>query len=90
MKKLIYVGLFSLTLLALFNANSVNGQEIRDGLDEDQVIVCVNGNVVELELNGDLCKVFMADFDHPRTIQDIQQELYLNPNDDTFEMWVID
>ena len=86
MKKLIMFGIVG--ILALSFISSANSQEIKDNIAEDQVIVCINGAVIEQ--SGNICTVVMADFDHPRTIQDIQQELYLNPDSDTFKMDVRD
>lgn len=85
------IGVVSWTILALISIgliSSAYGQEIEDNLNEDQVIVCINGHIVELF--GDICKVFQADIYHDRLISDMQQELYDNPNTDTFNMAVVD
>lgn len=69
--------------------DTVNGQKIEYQKPlEDQVIVCIAGNVIEI--TGDLCKLYQADNDHPRSIQSIQDDLYQNPFDDTFIMDVRD
>ena len=85
------IGIISWTILALISIgliSSAYGQEIKDSINEDEVLVCINGNVVEL--SGNICKVFYADFEHDRLISDIQQELYDKPNNDTFNMSVDD
>ena len=59
--------------------------QIVNGISEDQVVVCINGNVIDKDA-GLICREFMADYDHDRKISDIQQELYDNPDTDTFEV----
>lgn len=55
---------------------------------EDQVIVCVSGNVIET--SGDLCKLYNVDgdgyFKQDITLDMVQKDLYQNPNSDTFIM----
>lgn len=73
-----------LSLIALVAIPTANAQTIRDGINEDQVIICVNGHVVNL--SGNICKVFGAD----GSVSDYQQELYKYPHMDTFDMEVLD
>lgn len=77
-----------LAIISIGLISSAYGQEIEDNLNEDQIIVCINGHVVEL--SGDICKVYQADIDNDRLVSDIQTEMYNNPNNDTFNMAVID
>lgn len=69
-----------------------NAQTIYDNVAEDEVIVCVNGNVIEM--SGNICKVFTVDgdgyFKQEITLDQVQEDLYKNPNGDTFQMDVRD
>ena len=82
MKKLIYgiVGILAFSFIS-----SANGQEVRDGIYEDQVIICVNGHIIEQ--SGNICKVFNVD---DQSLSQAQEDLYKNPDSDTFEMDVRD
>lgn len=76
------------TILALISIgliSSAYGQEIKDNLNEDQVIICVNGHIIDM--SGDICKVFNVD---DISLLNAQEELYKEPNNDTFNMVVID
>jgi hypothetical protein len=83
MKKQLTYGIVG--ILALSFIASANGQEIKDNIAEDQVIICVNGHVVEL--SGNICKVFNMD---DQDLQQAQSDLYKYPNSDTFNMDVSD
>ena len=72
-------------LIALSFISSANGQKIYDGIAEDQIIMCVNGHVIEQ--SGNICKVFNVD---DQSMLDAQEELYKNPDSDTFNMDVRD
>ena len=72
-------------LLALSFISSAYSQEIYDGIAEDQIIMCVNGNVIGQ--SGNICKVFNVD---DQSMLDAQEELFKNPNSDTFNMDVRD
>lgn len=69
-----------------------NGQTIHDNVAEDEVIVCINGNVIDQ--SGNICKVFTVDgngyFQQDITLDMVQSDLYKNPNSDTFLMDVRD
>ena len=94
MKKLIYVGLFSLTLLGLFNANSVNGQSFEPkryepNIFEDEIIFCVK-DVKHIDYFGQVsCFISPADnILDKQTADKIYDKAY--SLDDTFEMGLID
>ncbi len=87
-KLFIQIGLTATIFLSIVAVNQASSQTIHDNIAEDQVIVCINGSVIEQ--SGNICKVFMADLDHERSITDIQEDLYKNPNSDTFNMDVSD
>ena len=65
-------------------------QRYQPDISEDQAIVCVQ-DFTDSEYRGQVyCKIFQADRDNNRTISDIQEELYKNPFEDTFEMGIVD
>jgi hypothetical protein len=71
--------------IAHYAINTVKGQEIKDDLNEDQIIVCVNGHVVEQK--GLICHKYNTDdFDY---YQDAYDGSLFNL-DDSFDMGVID
>jgi hypothetical protein len=87
MNKIINFGIIALGIGILFSSLSNNAlaQEVKDRINEDQAIICVNGHVVEL--SGNICKVFNVD---DQTLNQAQEDLYNNPELDTFDMSVID
>jgi hypothetical protein len=63
------------------------GQEIKDNIYEDQVIICVSGHVVEK--SGNICKVYNVD--DIGLNESVTTELYNNfENIDSFDMSVVD
>ena len=72
-------------LMALSFISSAYSQEIHDGIAEDQIIMCINGHIIEQ--SGNICKVFNVD---DQSMLDAQEELYKNPDTDTFNMDVRD
>lgn len=75
-----------LAIISIGLIGSAYGQEIKDGIHEDQVIICVNGHVIDL--SGNICKVFNVD---DISLNDAQKDLYKNGyNNDVFDMEVID
>ena len=82
------LSLISVALIATSFISIAQGQIVSDALSEDQVIVCVNGHIVEM--SGNICKVFMSDIDHDKPITELQEQIYKDPNSDTFEMDVRD
>lgn len=78
------------TLSQFGNAQTFEPQRYQPDIAEDQAIVCVQ-DVTDSEYRGQVyCKIVMADNDHPDTIQNIQEDLYNNPFEDTFEMGLVD
>jgi len=74
------VGLYALSFIL-----SAHSQQIRDGISEDQVIICVNGHIIEQ--SGNICKVFNVD---DQDLLTAQEQLFENPDSDTFQMDVRD
>lgn len=91
MKYILLIGMVAiLVTLQTVNGQSFEPLRYKPEINEDQAIVCVK-DVTDSEYRGQLyCKEYQADFDHPRTLQDIVQDLDLNPFEDTFEMGLID
>ena len=82
------LSLIVLTTISI--SQTVNAQEIRDGIYEDQAIICINGAVIEQ--SGNICKVVQVEDprDIYQSLSEVQEELYKNPDSDTFEMDVRD
>jgi len=81
-----------LSIVAVNQAVAQNFDPLRytPDISEDQVIVCVQ-DVSDSEFRDQVyCKYYQADADHKRTIQNIQEDLYKHPFEDTFEMGLID
>ncbi len=94
-KTLVFMVSAMVTLFIVTSAIDANGQTFepqryQPDISEDQAIVCVQ-DVTDSEYRGQVyCKIFQADLDNNRSISDIQEELYKNPFEDTFEMGLVD
>ena len=75
----------AMAITLVFLLGSAFGQVVKDGIYEDQVIVCINGNVIQE--SGNICKVFNVD---DLTVLEMQEQIYNNPDSDTFDMEVLD
>lgn len=85
-------GIMVVMIVTLSLLDNVNAQVIYDNVAEDEVIVCINGNIIEM--SGNICKVFIVDgngyFKQDITLDEVQKDLYQNPESDTFLMDVRD
>ncbi len=87
MNRILNFGIVALGIGILFSSlnNSALAQEVKDGIYEDQAIICVNGHVVEQK--GNICHVFNTDdLDWYQVISDGS----LFDLKDSFDMSVVD
>ena len=56
---LLFLSGFFASMIVLTIFQIVNGQTVKDGIYEDQVIICVNGHVVEQ--SGNICHLYDTD-----------------------------
>ena len=77
--------LTAISALTIIFSNSVNAQVVKDSINEDQIIICVNGHVVEQK--GNICHVYnVDDFDY---YQDAYDGTLFDLKD-SFDMGVVD
>lgn len=92
MKHFEYYVIAAMVTLLIVLPQISNAQTIHDNVAEDEVIVCINGNVIGQ--SGNICKVFTVDgngyFKQDITLDMVQSDLYKNPDSDTFLMDVRD